>query len=267
MKNLFKRAFLRLASNSLSSTKKTYWTGWMSSWRSAKGKPTATATGGIRGPCMCPAMEWTPPLWPGATAPPNPGRPAPVSCRRRGLVAQPRGNRLVHRLRLADPAVRHPDGISHRGKGLHPCAMRTWRVWSTMERCRTPARLPPNGTTGHSAPPGCRHSVKIVQAMANGIAVATTTKGGHGLGLDNGEGIALDHPDGFADSISEIVRHPDRLGQLGEQGMDVARTRFDGRVIARNPHGILRRLHSTLTAGLDDLPRPSSRRMWKETDE
>ena len=76
--------------------------------------------------------------------------------------------------------------------------------------------------------------VKIVQLMANGIAVATTTKGGHGLGLDNGEGIALDHPDGFADCISEIVRHPERLGQLGEQGMDVALTRFDRRVIARD---------------------------------
>ena len=74
--------------------------------------------------------------------------------------------------------------------------------------------------------------VKIVQAMSRGVPVATTTEGGHGLGLKNGEGIALSEPDSFADCISEILRQPENLKSLGQHGMNVARSRFDRRLIA-----------------------------------
>ena len=76
--------------------------------------------------------------------------------------------------------------------------------------------------------------VKIVQALAKGIPVATTTKGVQGLGLGNGDGIAWDSPDSLADCISDIVRQPEKLESLGKQGMDIAKTRFDRRIIARS---------------------------------
>ena len=76
--------------------------------------------------------------------------------------------------------------------------------------------------------------VKIVQALANGIPVATTTKGGQGLGLENGTGIAWDDPDSFVDCISNILLHPTKLGSLRKQGMDIAKMQFDRRLIARD---------------------------------
>ena len=76
--------------------------------------------------------------------------------------------------------------------------------------------------------------VKIVQALAKGIPVATTTKGGQGLGLQNGDGIAWDDADSFADCISNILCQPSMLRSLGQQGMDMARKQFDRRLIAGN---------------------------------
>ena len=241
MKNPFKRAFLRLASNSLERYEKDVLDKVDVVVAISESEADGYRNWRYSGPLKCVQLwsghhlsepeftrtfrRWT-------------SRPT-VLCRRHGLVAQPRGNRLVHRLRLADAAVPASRlGVSHRRQGPPP--LRRANVAGVVNRGEVPDTDVFANERDLLVVPllrGAGIRVKIVQAMAKGIPVATTTKGGQGLGLDNGEGIALDHPDAFADCISEIVRHPKRLTQLGEHGRTVARTRFDRRVIAQNLMG------------------------------
>lgn len=238
MKNPFKRAFLRLASNSLERYEKDVLDRVDVVVAISQGEADGYRNWGYSGPMhvssygvdtTAPGLE--PP------APPNPGRPLRLF-HVGAMDWSPNREGIDWFIASVWPILRsrHPDLEFHiAGKGLHP--LRHADVAGVVNH----GEVPDSGAFATERDllvipllRGAGIRVKIVQAMANGIAVATTTKGGHGLGLDNGEGIALDHPDGFADCISEIVRHPERLGQLGEQGMDVARTRFDRRVIARD---------------------------------
>jgi glycosyltransferase involved in cell wall biosynthesis len=238
MKNPFKRAFLRLASNSLERYEKDVLDRVDVVVAISQGEADGYRNWGYSGPMhvssygvdtTAPGLE--PP------APPNPGHPLRLF-HVGAMDWSPNREGIDWFIASVWPILRsrHPDLEFHiAGKSLHP--LRHADVAGVVNH----GEVPDSGAFATERDllvipllRGAGIRVKIVQAMANGIAVATTTKGGHGLGLDNGEGIALDHPDGFADCISEIVRHPERLGQLGEQGMDVALTRFDRRVIARD---------------------------------
>ena len=241
MKNPFKRAFLRLASNSLERYEKDLLDKVDVVVAISEGEADGYRTWGYSGPLHVSSYgvdTTSPGLKP--SAPPNPGRPLRLF-HVGAMDWLPNREGIDWFIASVWPTLRtrHPDLEFHiAGKGLHP--LRHAEVSGVVNHGEVPdsdAFATERDLLVVPLLRGAGIRVKIVQAMANGIPVATTTKGGHGLGLANGEGIALDSPDAFADCISEIVRHPDRLAQMGEQGMTVTRTRFDRRVIAQNLMG------------------------------
>jgi glycosyltransferase involved in cell wall biosynthesis len=76
--------------------------------------------------------------------------------------------------------------------------------------------------------------VKIVEAMAQGIPVATTTLGSTGLGLE-GHGCLLDtKPEGMAAALSELLDNPDRLHSMRTNSLEVVHARFDRHRIGKD---------------------------------
>lgn len=69
--------------------------------------------------------------------------------------------------------------------------------------------------------------LKIVESLAIGTPVVSTTIGAQGLELKHGENILLaDDPDSFAAEISRALSDPALLQHLGEIGIATATTRF-----------------------------------------
>jgi len=69
--------------------------------------------------------------------------------------------------------------------------------------------------------------VKIVEAMANGIPVATTKKGVAGLDLEDRDCIVHGDPEELGDMLDEVIRYPAKLRELGSNAKRVALGRFD----------------------------------------
>ncbi|MEQ1876992.1 MAG: glycosyltransferase family 4 protein [Bdellovibrionia bacterium] len=74
---------------------------------------------------------------------------------------------------------------------------------------------------------------KILEAMAAGIPVISTTLGAEGLPVSHGLNILLaDGPAEFAEKIREVMGSPDLTHKLGREGRLLAE-RFDGEKVAR----------------------------------
>ncbi len=70
--------------------------------------------------------------------------------------------------------------------------------------------------------------VKIVQAMAMGRAVVTTSKGCEGLEVVSGEHLVVaDEPSGFADAVARLLDSPEERRALGERGRELAFEKHD----------------------------------------
>lgn len=76
--------------------------------------------------------------------------------------------------------------------------------------------------------------VKIVDALAHGIPVATTDKGASGLDMENAGCLVHADPDHFGPVLSDLLAHPDRLGLMRTAGRQEVESRFDRRTIARD---------------------------------
>ena len=76
--------------------------------------------------------------------------------------------------------------------------------------------------------------VKIIEGMALGKAIVSTTLGAEGLGVVHGRNILIaDQPMEFAGQIEYLFNHPDRLIELGEEAKALIRVKFDSRLVAR----------------------------------
>lgn len=74
---------------------------------------------------------------------------------------------------------------------------------------------------------------KVLEAMAMGVPVVCSHIGFGGLGIASGEGAIMQTtPDGFANSVIELLSSSDRRRSVGEAGMRVIKTKFDWNIIA-----------------------------------
>jgi sugar transferase (PEP-CTERM/EpsH1 system associated) len=69
--------------------------------------------------------------------------------------------------------------------------------------------------------------LKILEALATGKAVVTTTVGGEGLALVPGEHALIeDEPEAFASAVIALLRDPGRRAALGKAGRALVETRY-----------------------------------------
>nr|WP_314877690.1 glycosyltransferase family 4 protein [uncultured Pseudomonas sp.] len=98
--------------------------------------------------------------------------------------------------------------------------------------------------------------VKILEAMAAGLPVITTSKGVSGLAVNNGEHyLGSDDSGQLALQITQLLNQPWRMCQLGESGRQFTRQRHDWSVVAQQ----LENVHLRLTQVLPGTaPAPAS---------
>jgi glycosyltransferase involved in cell wall biosynthesis len=86
--------------------------------------------------------------------------------------------------------------------------------------------------------------LKVLEAMAAGLAVVTTAQGCSGLNVINGmHYLGCEDADGLARLLAEAIEQPTRLAKIGEAGRAYARQHHDWSVSATQLEGIYRRVH------------------------
>lgn len=84
-------------------------------------------------------------------------------------------------------------------------------------------------------------NIKILEAMATGLPVVTTTIGAEGLAVKNGrEVIIADQPEAFALAVAELLKDPKRRQALGLAGQTLVKKLYDWSKIADRLEGVLR---------------------------
>jgi len=75
--------------------------------------------------------------------------------------------------------------------------------------------------------------LKILEALAAGCPVVSTTAGAEGLQLEDGKEIAIaDTADAFAQEVTDLLEHPGRRRELASAGQRKVSQRYDWRSIA-----------------------------------
>lgn len=75
--------------------------------------------------------------------------------------------------------------------------------------------------------------VKIIEGMALGKTIVSTTIGAEGLGVVHGKNILIaDQPVEFVSQIESVLNNPGRLIQMGEEAKSFIREKFDYRKVA-----------------------------------
>lgn len=87
--------------------------------------------------------------------------------------------------------------------------------------------------------------IKIIEAMAMGKTVISTTLGAEGIGCKNGESILLaDTPGGFVEQILQCVNSTEQCRQIGQAARDIALSEYDrkktGSMMTRFYSGLVR---------------------------
>ena len=75
--------------------------------------------------------------------------------------------------------------------------------------------------------------VKIVEAMAKGIAVATTEKGASGLDLEDQQCLVHAAPEAFGSALSSLLDEPERLSLMRDNARKIVCDRFDRKQIGQ----------------------------------
>ena len=77
--------------------------------------------------------------------------------------------------------------------------------------------------------------VKVVEGMAMGKSIVTTTTGTEGIPTTSGENIIIaDSPEDFTTGVIQLITHQDIHLRIGENARKFIEERFDNRVIATN---------------------------------
>ena len=75
--------------------------------------------------------------------------------------------------------------------------------------------------------------LKVLEAMAMGKAIVSTTLGCEGLGLRDGQEARLaDTPTAFAECVVALLRDANQRRDLGQRARQFAASRYDWRLIA-----------------------------------
>jgi glycosyltransferase involved in cell wall biosynthesis len=76
--------------------------------------------------------------------------------------------------------------------------------------------------------------VKILNALAQGLPIVTTTLGCEGIAVQNGQHLLIaDRPEDFADAILRLLNNPTFAAQLGQRGRRLIETTYDYRLACR----------------------------------
>ncbi len=98
--------------------------------------------------------------------------------------------------------------------------------------------------------------VKLLEYMAAGRPIVSTTKGAEGLEAISGRHLLIaDSDENFADGIVQLMRDPARSELLGRQARIFAREHFSWRAIAE---GLSREIRGLVRGGTDGAPRAES---------
>jgi polysaccharide biosynthesis protein PslH len=88
--------------------------------------------------------------------------------------------------------------------------------------------------------------LKIVEAMAMGKAIVSTTLGAEGIDAVPGRDILVeDQPAGFADAVVRLLAEPDLAARMGESARQLAVARYSWSEAARALEGFYRRIMDT----------------------
>jgi glycosyltransferase involved in cell wall biosynthesis len=90
---------------------------------------------------------------------------------------------------------------------------------------------------------GAGTRLKILEALAMGKAVVSTSVGCEGLGLSHGREILIaDSPETFADAVCQLLEDQAQRGRLGALGRKLVEGQYDWRVIACQQDTVYREL-------------------------
>ena len=85
--------------------------------------------------------------------------------------------------------------------------------------------------------------IKILEALAYGMPVVTTSKGAEGLAVMHGQHVLVaDTPQAFASAVLQLLRDPELSLQLGERGRELVRRRYTWDVHGEQLRGLVRRV-------------------------
>jgi glycosyltransferase involved in cell wall biosynthesis len=75
--------------------------------------------------------------------------------------------------------------------------------------------------------------LKILEALAAGCPVVSTSIGAEGLDLIDGQDLLLgDDPEAFAQQVAQVIENPSRALTISEKGKQIVKSLYDWRVIA-----------------------------------
>ena len=91
--------------------------------------------------------------------------------------------------------------------------------------------------------------LKILEALARGVPVVTTSLGCEGLGLEHGrDALIADSPEAFASCVDRLMDDDDLCRTLAAAGRGTVEERYDWRVIGEALDGTLRELLTSARA-------------------
>ncbi|MFQ3579077.1 MAG: glycosyltransferase family 4 protein, partial [Bacteroidales bacterium] len=77
--------------------------------------------------------------------------------------------------------------------------------------------------------------IKIIEGMAAGKAIVTTSIGCEGINVTNGKNIFIaDTPEGFAEAIIKLIENPQLILDIGTHAKQLVETQYDSTKLAEN---------------------------------
>ena len=154
------------------------------------------------------------------------------------------------RLELADLELRERAGAQEPGVAEHRVQSAGHLAGGADERVELPGRVPELEPWFERASvvvipilSGAGIRLKVLDALASGRAIVSTTMGAEGAVIADGEHLVLaDDPESFARAVVELLRDRSRATTLGANARRLAEERYDWRVLGGRFEALLRAL-------------------------
>ena len=87
---------------------------------------------------------------------------------------------------------------------------------------------------------GAGTRIKIIESLALGTPVVSTSKGAEGLEVDHGENILIaDEPDEFARAVLNVLQNPGLRAKLSSEGRRLVFEKYSSEVMGRKFNSLL----------------------------
>ena len=82
--------------------------------------------------------------------------------------------------------------------------------------------------------------MKVIESMALGTPVVSTSKGAEGLDVVNGKNILIsDEPNEFADNVIKVIKNPGLRKELSIEGLKLVKEKYSSVVIGQRYNSFL----------------------------